>query len=177
MTTNQQIEMVAPKELPYYKFAELGLDIPYWKYRLPSWCDMGKLKVFKSRWGNDEPRLWFITGYIIPCDQDGRPLSVKELSNPLCDPIMAAVVAINEQGLASPTVHLHPISDIEDCPGGQFVAAEDLMLDYRLIGSSLPSTQCYFYGYKGGPLVKLLHENAEYLKATERFIMHASIVR
>lgn len=87
--------MEITKDLPYWKYAQYGSKVPYWKYKLGE-ADYTRLKVFKGRDGLK--RLWFLTDYVVPCDEDGNFFTVSEVTNPDCKPKLAIVVIRREQG-------------------------------------------------------------------------------
>lgn len=82
-------------KLPYWKYCRIGRTIPYWKYRLGE-ADYSRLKVFKGRDGLR--RLWFLTDYVVPCDEAGNFFTVSEVTDPDCKPKLAIVVVRREQG-------------------------------------------------------------------------------
>jgi hypothetical protein len=153
-----------PKNLPYWKYAQYGSNVPYWKYRLGEDANLDRFIVFK---GKDRlERSWFITDYVVPCDENKNFFTEAEVANPAVKPLLAIVVVRKEQGSREIIIDLlfdHNYTHPED---PILLAAGEIRLSTDMV-SMYPSDYRAVDAFE-----KLIREKyGKYIEATERQLM------
>jgi hypothetical protein len=148
-----------PKNLPYWKYAQYKSKVRYWKYKLGENADYGRLKVFKGRDGLR--RLWFLTDYVVPCDEDGNFFTVSEVTNPNCETKLAIVVIRKEQG--------GPVT--MDLLFDDFSLADPIILTADEISISKGTRMHRPVIFTNALQDMLVDKYREYIEATERWMM------
>jgi len=154
---NACMKTLEDKPLPFYKW-RYNPKL-YWEYRLPHDIERDRFVVFK-RPEDENPRLWFLTDYVIPIipirfrpnglgDISDVALTIKEASEPNHDLQLAAIVA-RKPTMGSIVVHY---TTEHFLPNHDLIAKEDIFpLDefVRYIEAHfaqyLKATELWLYG-------------------------------
>ena len=154
-----------PKDLPFWKYSLYHSDVPYWEYRLGEDADLHRFVVFDGVDGLN--RSWFITDYVVPCNQTGdRLYTAVEVANPAIKPVLALVVIRKEQGskIAIGLVLDHDFAH----PDPILVAADEIGLQDSML-QQYHNMRNYRAVESFERLIKEKYN--KYLEATERQLM------